>query len=197
MSTDAMNTRRSIRKFRPDAVPLAAVNAVLEAARVAPSGKNAQPWEFVVLGGEPKAAFLDCMEAGLRREMETPLLPESRAGLPDAWNTLRIMRQAPILVAVLNRYGRTPFEALDAERHVSEIVNTQSIGAAIQNMLLKAEDLGLGSLWIANTVFAYPELTAFLETEHQLVAAVSLGYADEKPNARPRRPLEDMVTYRL
>ena len=57
MGMDAIYTRRSIRKFRPDALPRDVIDAVLDAARVAPSGKNAQPWRFVVLGGEAKAAF--------------------------------------------------------------------------------------------------------------------------------------------
>ena len=197
MGMDAIYTRRSIRKFRPDALPRDVIDAILDAARVAPSGKNAQPWRFVVLGGESKAAFCACMEAGLQREADAPLLPESRGGLPDAWHTLGIMRQAPVLVAVLNCCDGSPFAPSSAGERVSELVNTQSIGAAIQNMLLKAEDLSVGSLWIANTFFAYPELTAFLETERQLVAAVALGYAGEQPNARPRKPLESLVTYRL
>ena len=197
MGMDAIYTRRSIRKFRPDALPRDVLDAVLDAARVAPSGKNAQPWRFIVLGGEPKAEFCAYMEAGLRRETDAPLLTESRGGLPDAWNTLRIMRQAPILVAVLNCYAASPFVPVDAGSRVSEVVNTQSIGAAIQNMLLKAEDLSIGSLWIANTFFAYPELTAFLETNQQLVAVIALGYADEQPKARPRKPLESLGSYRL
>ena len=55
------------------------IDAILDAARVAPSGKNAQPWRFVVLGGESKAAFCACMEAGLQREADAPLLPEPEA----------------------------------------------------------------------------------------------------------------------
>ncbi len=142
MRIDAIVTRRSIRKFRPDAVPLSVIQEILEAARVAPSGKNDQPWEFVVLGGEEKERFCACMEAGLRRETEKPLLPESHGGLADAWNTLRMMRQAPITIAVLNRFEGTPFAEIGKGRRIGEIIATQSIGAAIQNMLLKAEDLG-------------------------------------------------------
>lgn len=197
MQSDVIYTRRSIRKFRPDALSLTVINEILDAARVAPSGKNAQPWRFVVLGGESKTEFCDCMEAGLRRETDDPLLPEFRGGLPDARNTLRIMRQAPVLVAVLNCRDSSPFAPVFADSHVSELINTQSIGAAIQNMLLKAKELDVGSLWIANTCFAYPELTAFLKTTYQLVAVVALGYAGEQPDARPRQSLEDLVTYRL
>ena len=63
-------------------------------------------------------------------------------------------------------------------------------------MLLKAAALGLGSLWIANTCFAYPELTAYLRTDAQLVCAVSLGYPDEAPAARPRKSSGDVTEYR-
>ena len=63
-------------------------------------------------------------------------------------------------------------------------------------MLLKATALGLGSLWIANTCFAYPELTAYLRTDAQLVCAVSLGYPDEAPAARPRKSSGDVTEYR-
>ena len=197
MRIDPIYTRRSIRKFRPDNLPRDVIERILDAARVAPSGKNEQPWQFAVLGGETKAAFLDCMEAGLRREESSPLLPGSEKGLPDAWNTLRIMRQAPVIVAVVNPYGSSPFEEIPVEKRVSELVQTQSIGAAVQNMLLAAQALSVGSLWIGNTFFAYPELTDFLGLNGQLTAAVALGYAGEQPYARPRKPLEHIVLYRL
>lgn len=63
-------------------------------------------------------------------------------------------------------------------------------------MLLAAQELGIGTLWIANTCFAYQELVSYLQTQHQLVGAVALGYPDETPPQRPRKPLEDIVEYR-
>ena len=75
--------------------------------------------------------------------------------------------------------------------------DTLSIGASIENMLLKATEIGLGTLWIANTCYAYKELTEYLETTQQLVGAIALGYADENPTQRPRKKMEDIVEYRL
>lgn len=64
-------------------------------------------------------------------------------------------------------------------------------------MLLAAEEMGLGTLWIANTCFAYAELVSYLNTEAQLVGAIALGYANERPSQRPRKKLEDIAEYRL
>ena len=156
MSADAIYNRRSIRKYKPDKVSVDILNKILDAGRVAPSGKNKQPWKFLVYGGEKKAELLAAMQSGINREKKgEALLPASRLGLPDAWNTLRIMKEAPIVVMVLNTSGKSPFENITADERVTEIVDTLSIGAAVENMLLRAEDLGIGTLWIANTCFGY------------------------------------------
>ena len=49
---------------------------------------------------------------------------------------------------------------------------------------------------IGNTFFAYPELVEFIKKPGQLVGAIAMGYADEKPNERPRKRLEDILEYR-
>lgn len=198
MGTDPIFTRRSIRKFTKRDVPIELINEMINAARMAPSAKNRQPWRFIVFGGEHKAELERCMERGLlREEMSTPILPGSHFGIPDAKNTLRIMREAPILIVVINSNGTSPLVAIDCDDRVTEICDTLSIGAAVQNMLLTAENLGLGTLWIANTCFAYPELTEFLKTCGQLVGAVAVGYADEAPAQRPRKGIEEIAEYRL
>ena len=71
-----------------------------------------------------------------------------------------------------------------------------SIGASIQNMLLRAQELGLGTLWIANTCFAYNELVQEIGTKDQLTGVVALGYGDEAPAPRPRKAWDDVVEYR-
>lgn len=198
MNIEAIQTRRSIRKYKPEEISREVVREIIEAGRLAPSGKNKQPWKFIVYGGSSKKELLDQMEAGIRREKSgEALLIKSAYGLPDAENTLRIMREAPILIIVLNTAGKSPFESLTADERFTEIVDSMSIGAAIENMLLCAEDLKLGSLWIANTCFAYPELVNYIGTTAQLMGAVALGTADESPRQRPRKAMEEIVEYRL
>ena len=55
-------------------------------------------------------------------------------------------------------YAPSPYLGIDTDRRVSEICDTLSIGASVQNILLTATELGYGTLWIANTCFAYNEL---------------------------------------
>lgn len=191
-------TRRSIRKYKQDEVPINILDQILDAARVAPSGKNKQPWKFLVYGGERKVNLLNAMEIGIRREhKEKTLLPDSGYGIPDALNTLRIMREAPVVIMVINPYGKNPFHSITADERVAEIVDSLSVGAAIQNMLLKAAGLGIGTLWIGNTFFAYPELINHMQVEGQLIGAVTLGYANEEPEARPRKSISELVEYYL
>ncbi len=67
----------------------------------------------------------------------------------------------------------------------------------MENMTLTATELGLGSLWICDTYFAYDELNRWLNVDGELIAAMTIGYADETPSARPRKKLEDIVSWRV
>lgn len=191
-------TRRSIRKFQSEEVPRAQIETMLAAARLAPSGTNKQPWKFIVYRGRAKKEFVEKMAEGLAREEggTSMVLPDSRWGLPDAKNTLRIMAEAPMLIAVLNTCGKSILTPLTRDQRVTEIVDSLSIGAAIENMLLQAEREGIAALWIANTCFAYPELVAYIGTEQQLIGTIAIGYGAESPAARPRKPLEEILEYR-
>ena len=99
-------------------------------------------------------------------------------------------------IIILNENGRTPYENIDTDKRVSEICDSLSIGASVENMLLRATELGLGTLWIANPCFAYDELVEYIGTENQLVGAVALGVPDEEPASRPRKQLENVLEYR-
>lgn len=198
MMQNAIYTRRSIRKFQDKPVSRELIETVLQAGSAAPSAKNRQPWKCVVLGNQSKVEFLDAMEQGIDREENVcARLPKSRSGLPDAKNTLRIMREAPVLIVIINTNGKSPFTPLDTDERFTELCDTLSIGAFIENMLLQADALGLGTLWIANTCFAYEELTDYLAAEGQLIGVVALGYADECPDKRPRKGLGEIAEFWL
>jgi nitroreductase len=109
--------------------------------------------------------------------------------------SVKIMEQAPVTAFVFNASGLAPWQPHSVEQMVDAVVDVQSIGASIQNLLLAAQDQGLGSLWICDVFFAYEELCAWLGEAGQMVAAVSLGYADEAPAARPRKPMSELVRW--
>ena len=137
--------RKSIRKYKPDPVSEDDIKKIVEAARVAPSAKNRQPWKFLVFTGEKKEELLAEMEKGIEKTKHSLFMPKKyRNGMASADNTLRIMREAPVLIIVLNLLSKNPYPPIFAGKRVSEIHNTLSIGAAVENMILEAAQMGLG-----------------------------------------------------
>jgi nitroreductase len=107
----------------------------------------------------------------------------------------RVMAQAPVTVFVFRPSGLHPWLPRSIEQTFMDVVDVQSIGAAIQNMLLAAQDQGLGSLWICDVFYAYEELRTWLGEEGQMIAAVSFGYPAESPVARPRKPASELIRW--
>ena len=192
-----IENRRSIRKYKRHEISKEIIEDIIYSATLAPSAKNRRPWKFIVYQGEEKSKLVDVMHQGIKLEKIThKLMPEWAFAIPDAENTVRVMEEAPCLIAVLNTNQKTPFDSIEDEKRIVEICDSLSIGAAIENMILTATNYGLGTLWIANTCFAYNELIDFIETDSQLTGIVAIGFANETPAKRPRKPVADIVEYR-
>ena len=188
--------RRSIRAYLPQPVSRKDIETVLQAGALAPSAKNRQPWRFTVALAKKKAEALAAMAQGLEEERRRPLLPESARHLGGAVQTLAIMKQAPVVIFVTNPLGQDPRQTLNTDERVTELCNAQSLGACLENMTLQATALGLGSLWICNTYFAYDALQEWIGRPGALAAAMALGYAAGNPPPRPRKPLEELAEWR-
>ena len=189
--------RRSIRKYKSDEVSKEIIEDMIYSASMAPSAKNRQPWKFIVYQGDGKRKLVDVMRQGIASEKIThQLMPEWAFAIPDAENTVRIMDEAPCLIVVLNTNQKTPFAAIEKENRIVEISDSLSIGAAIENMIITATEYGVGTLWIANTCFAYDVLVDYIGTDNQLIGIVAVGYSNESPDKRPRKQIEDIVEYR-
>lgn len=192
-----IDERRSIRKYKDIPVPQEVIGEMLQAAQLAPSAKNRQPWKFIVFQYAAKDELVAVMKRGIESEKQThALMPQWSHGMADAEATVRIMEQAPCLIAIINTNGHTPFSPIENEERIVEICDSLSIGAAIEHMLLTAKEHGLGTLWIANTCFAYDDLVKYLDTDKQLTGIVAVGYPNETPDKRPRKPMEAIVEYR-
>ncbi len=72
------------------------------------------------------------------------------------------MAEAPVVILTVNPLGLPPDRPLTPEERIFELCNAQSVGAAMENMSLAAQEAGLGSLWICDTYFAYRELMDWL-----------------------------------
>jgi nitroreductase len=186
---EAIAKRRSIRRFKDEPIPDQVLQAILTAATQAPSSKNRQPWRFVVVSGDRCAEMVRVMREGIANMKARGEDPGS-----SEW-TADVMAQAPVTVFVFYPHGLHPWLAHSIEQMFQAVVNIQSIGAAIQNMLLAAQDLGVGSLWICDVFEAYNELCQWLGEPGQMVAAVSLGYADVSPKAPSRKPLSEVTRW--
>ena len=186
---EVIATRRSIRKFRPDPVPKNALEAILTAAIQAPSGKNRQPWRLVVVQGEVRAEMVRLMREGISANKA-----QGHDTGSAEWSA-NVMEAAPVTVFVLRPGGMHPWLTRSIDQAFWDGVDVQSVGAAIQNMLLAAQDLGLGSLWICDVFSAYDQLLGWLGEKDQMIAAVSFGYPDESPAARPRKSLSEVVRW--
>lgn len=192
----AIYERRSIRKFLPTLVPHQEIVDILQSGIKAPSSKNSQPWRYVVVEGIPKGEMIAAFRKGVEnRKQENSLPPRIMELLPAVEHTIHCMEQAPVIIFAINPFGTSPFTKLTAEQHLAELTCTQSISASIQNMLLAATEKKLGSLWICDIYFAYPELCQWLATDGELVAAIALGYPGEQPTERPRKPMDEIVTW--
>jgi nitroreductase len=187
--SQAIAERRSIRKYQDKPLPDEVVRQILEAATLAPSGKNSQPWRFYVVRQDKRAEMVRVMREGMAHAEE--------AGVPlgSAKWTARIMERAPVTVFVFNQDAEMDARAQDMGAMLGSLVASQSIGAAIQNMLLAAHELGVGSLWICDVFYAYQELIEWLGETHQMIAAVSFGYPDESPGPRPRKTVDELTTW--
>ena len=185
----AIAQRRSIRRFEDKPIPKETLEQILAAAIQAPSGKNRQPWRFYVVQGSKRAEMVRLMREGIAA------LAAQGVNSGSAKWSVNIMEQAPVTVFVFNPYTEAGQAFQDIGEELMNTVDVQSAGAAIQNMLLAALELGVGSLWICDVFSAYMELSEWLGETHQMIAAVSLGYPAESPNARPRKGLDEVVTW--
>ena len=169
----SIELRRSIRRYKNRMVEEDKILEILNAARLAPSAKNRQPWMFYIAQGEIKDKIANLMKSWHEdnKNNGTSLLDTSIA-----------IEQAPVLILVF-RKSESQWERSD----------TLSIGGAIENMLLTATNLGLGSLWIADTYYIKNEISKLINTDLELYSAVSIGYANEFPEQRPRKSLNELI----
>jgi len=171
--------RRSIRKFKKDSIKEELIEAILDAGNKAPSAKNLQQWRFHVYQKEAKEKLTNfCLE-------EFDKISSDPSVHPSAKYSLQIMADAPVTILVFTA------EVMDH----SARPDIQSVSAAIQNMLLKAQELGLGSLWICDVLYIDEAIMKYVGTKMPLLAAISFGYPNESPESRTKLTVDDVTTW--
>ena len=189
--------RRSVRFFKDTDISKVDMREILRAGMWAPSAKNRQPWKFIVVKGQSKKTALALMEKGIERsEKGEGVLAGEPELFTNARFTLQCMKQAPVLVFIVNPQGRPLTDNWTAAEKIHELSDVQAIGAAAENMALQATSMGIGSLWIGNIFFAYDELHDWLG-EGEMVMAMSFGYPNHNPCPLARKSEDDVIEVRL
>jgi nitroreductase len=196
---EVIRARRSVRRFEPGrAVPRATLLRIMEAGRWAPSGANAQPWDFICVDDPDvrervRDVFLR-QGARLRAQVE-PFPAVNKSFLA---NTVAI-----ILVLGDERWNACfPQGVGDAhDEYARNNVNIFycSLGAAIQNMQLATIAEGLTSAWLSGggedqTAAELREVLGFPETARPY-GTIPIGYPSREPSSKWRRPLEQVAHF--
>ena len=161
----AIETRTSIRKYRPDAIETEKLNKIIEAFRLAPSARNGQSWQLLIVT-DPTA-----------KERIREASPSKHSMITEA---------PAVLVGVCHAQN-----VMTNGHRVDSI----DVSIAMSFAMLEAHELGLGTCWMAN--YTEPELRAALGLPDtvSVVAIMPVGYADEDPAPKPRKPVDEIVRY--
>ncbi len=173
---DLIKSRRSIRDFSDQPVPREQLQLCLEAARLAPSACNAQPWTFVVADEKTRKDRL------------------ADAAFGGIYLNNRFCKQAPVIVAVVSEKGK--FAARVGGHVRGTRYHLIDIGIALEHFVLQAEELGLASCWIG--WFSERGVKRVLEIpgDRKVDIILALGYGAKTPaGARQREPLEKMSAF--
>ncbi|KAF1086689.1 5,6-dimethylbenzimidazole synthase [Sporotomaculum syntrophicum] len=181
----AIEARRSIRAFQNKIIPKDTIARMLELSTKAPSGKNRQPWRFAVLQGNKKEELAKVMHNAITQ------LKQSNKDTGSCELSIHTIREAPVVILVFNGFSK----AEKGYRHYTLLMDIQSIGAAVQNLLLAAQDFGLGTCWICDVFYCPEEICSWLNRQDELVAAVAIGYPNESPAPRPSRLVPEVTTW--
>lgn len=173
----SIEMRRSIRKYKDEAVSDADILRLIESARLAPSGSNTQPWHFIVVKDKSLKQRIAEVSQNQKWMVAAPAfivcIADIRARVKEA--------------------SKLVLDENSSEEEVKQIIRDTSI--ATEHILLTATSLGLGSCWVA--WFTQNEIRPVLNipSDKYVVGIITLGYADEQPIARPRKKIEEILHY--
>jgi len=186
----ALAARRSVRQFSPRPVQPALVEEIVTAACLAPAPHHSRPWRFVILSADARAALTDAMHQRWRQDLQRDGVPEVRIRRLLARSRDRLAA-APVLI-LAGVVGDAQRAWPDQRRQrAEELMFVQSLGAALENLMLAAHARGLGSYWLSAPLFC-PEavrLALDLPSDFQPQALIALGYPKEGLRLPPRPPL--------
>ena len=186
--------RRSIRDFKSDPVPKELIEEILKAGIWAPSNSNRQPWEFIVIAGKTLEELKKKLNEKIGKQeksgRELPTWDDKYPPPPDGERRRKELMQG--LLEYAQKAGYKPaefilknFSFFDAPVVILVLMDKGygigslvSVGASIQNILLRAYDLGIGTCWMMIPLeygSVFREMFQIPENKY-LVSTIALGY---------------------
>ncbi len=195
-----MRSRRSIRRFSDRVVSRDDILRLLEAARWAPSNHNRQPWRFIVVQSKPQISQLaDAVSRALSEKLKS-MPAAASAYLAEFSHYATCFAQAPVLVVALHKPPVSVSAPLLAGLKNPELVSGEplSVAMAVQNLLLAAHTLGLGTCVLTGPLLVPDTILETLELPpgHDLTCLVAVGYPAESPPPPRRKTVEQIVEFR-
>lgn len=167
--------RRSVRKYADKPVEREKIDACLQAALLAPSACNSQPWHYIVID-DPKIKEAFCKEA-----------------FTGVYAMSKWVEKAPVLVAVVSDRGNFVSRIGNFFRRTEFYLVDQGISG--EHFVLRAHDLGLGTCWIGWLNSDKAEKFFKLPKGKKIEHLISVGYPAETPAPRPRKDFAESVSY--
>jgi len=193
--------RKSIRKFKPDTVPIKDIKEIIRIGTLAPSAHNNQNWFFKVVYNKE----LNNMASKMVLEKIDTVTEKYKVAteLVQGWRRYSsFFNNAPVVIYVFYSNSLGFMEKLIGDKmgpheitRLSARPDIQNIGAVIQNILLAATDMGYGTCWMTAPNIAAREIEKLLTVpkELKLAAIIPVAVPLEIPQARPRKPLDEVM----
>jgi nitroreductase len=202
---DVVEKRVSVRQFRKDPVPPADVHEMVRLASLAPSPNNQQPWRFIaVTRSSLLRDMAEAVRARVRAMLPGPGSDDARRAAQRVEWFSTFFEEAPLVVAVARQPYTTVINVALADSPTSGAdinamrghPDVQSVGAAVEHLLLAATEMGYGSCWLSGPLVAREALESLLgiEAPQQLAALVAVGMpAIVAAAGHDRKPLGELL----
>ncbi len=194
----AIMARRSIRKYKQETVSEQIINELLEAARLAPSGTNHQPWRFIVVRDQKVKLQIQAVAFNQKFLSEAPVLLVCCADLMTYAKNTRKRLEELIDAGVMGPEAFDSYPGLDEAKDVEAVKGfiphaMLNVALAMENIALRAVSLGLGTCIVQ--LMKAKKIAEILELPNNLVitALMPVGFPDQNPAPRPRVALEEII----
>jgi len=189
---EAIKKRRSIRKYKDKQVPRSAIRKLIEAARLAPSGCNVQPWKFMIVTNESVKEKLKMGKAFNQNFVYTAPVIIICCGDQSEYNG-KTGAEYQIMEGSLPRNEKTRKQWFNFLKQKRDFRTVRDITIAASFMILRAEELGLSTCFVALIREGIIKDVLKIPKRMLIPYVITVGYAAEYPSRRPRKQINQII----